>query len=85
MTTLPGVCAILAADFLIPRQAELRKKGEQKEKELKLTDLALSSVDLAATKLEDSGAFWSWQGWNYRPQPWTFLFFDLKPIFQMVQ
>jgi hypothetical protein len=74
MDTVPGTTGALAADCLIPRRDELLKKtrSEQEEKELAAIGSALQNAESAYSLLEDSGVFWGWQAWQYRPQPWTF-------------
>jgi len=71
MNTLPGTCAVLAVDHLVPRREALKNEGEEKAREWKLTDFAIDSLDSASARLENSGPFWSHQGWNYRPQAAT--------------
>ncbi|NQT53115.1 FecR domain-containing protein, partial [bacterium] len=72
--TVPGTGPALAADFLIPRRDALLKKArdEKDEKILKAIQAALDGLEAAYPRFEDSGVFWGHQGWNYRPQPWTF-------------
>ena len=74
LKTVPGATAALAADYLVPRRDELLKKklSDAEAKELAAIQAALASLPDAATRFEDAGIFWSWQGWNYRPQPWVF-------------
>lgn len=70
----PGTCSILAADYLVKRRSELlqERATDTVQKELGTIEQALANLEKASTRLEDSGPFWSWQGWNYRPQVWSF-------------
>jgi len=74
LKTVPGTTAALAADFLVARRDELlaKKLSEKENKELEQINSALENVESAYPRFEDPGIFWGWQGWNYRPQPWTF-------------
>lgn len=71
----PGSCSVLAADYLTVRRDELVRAGQlsdQEKAELEAINEALRHIDVAAARLEDTGPLWGGQGWNYRPQPWTF-------------
>ena len=74
LQTQPGTCSVLAADHLVSRRAELLEKPltPDGQKELESIDRALANVEKAASRIEDSGPFWSHEGWSYRPQPWAF-------------
>ncbi|MFP4058226.1 MAG: VIT domain-containing protein [Candidatus Brocadiia bacterium] len=72
--SVPGAAAALAADFLVCRRDELEagERTEDDERELDAVRQALERIGQAYPVLEDTGAFWSHQGWSYRPQPWAF-------------
>jgi tetratricopeptide (TPR) repeat protein len=70
----PGVCAALAVDYVLAaRKALASKSPDAAEKEqLAAIEQILGGMEEVSTRFEDSGIFWSYQGWGYRPQPWTF-------------
>ena len=70
----PGVASVLGADYLVKRRTELLKKPNKGNttKELEILNKAIDGLGAAASRLEDTGPFWGHQGWNYRPQQWTF-------------
>ncbi len=78
LNSQPGMCSVLAADYLLGRKESLTGKeketelGPAEKKELDAIKLAMDDLGKASSRLEDSGPFWGHQGWSYRPQPWTF-------------
>ncbi len=75
MKSLPGTASVLAADHLASRLGELKKAQataaltEEQKQELAEIEQAIAGVDAAAARLESSAPFWSYRGWDYRPQP----------------
>ncbi len=69
----PGTCSVMAASYLASRQEQLLKEDSpESERELKLVQHALTHLETAVGRLEESGSFWGHQGWSYQPRAWAF-------------
>jgi len=76
LNSLPGTAGALAVDFLAARRDELLgidgKLTKEQAGELTALQAALRNLPSTYPRLENPAVFWSHQGWNYRPRPWTF-------------
>jgi hypothetical protein len=76
MRSLPGSCSVLAADHLLARRDELKNAQktpltDEQKQELAAIEEAIQNVEQATARLESTGPFWSYRGWDYRPRPAT--------------
>lgn len=70
-TTQPGLSAILAADHLVRRLAELEQTQPEDQvlAEKTAIETALSKMDRVGANLEPNELFWGHAGWQYQPRP----------------
>lgn len=70
----PGLAAVLAADHLYTRLAELKSLTALDKRQLgekKAIEVAISKMERVGASVESSGMFWGYAGRSYQPRPQT--------------
>jgi len=71
---VPGTMAALAADRIVPLRKKLQamKPSKKRDRAIAAIDAMIAALPGLSAATENTGAFWSHQGWNTVPSRWEF-------------
>ncbi len=71
---VPGTLTTLAVDRLLPLREKLRamRPGKRRDKVLAALDRLVERLPKLSALAENTGVFWSYQGWSVLPTRWEF-------------